>query len=319
MTDAMRTIKLVTSDEALVAAVRAAVSGLPGFEFLALANAAQLESQPPAQGDVLLLDRGMTSENVYELCRRVATKYGCRTFLVVNQGARLAEPIARFCGATGVIERPFGSAELRRHMGSAPEFSAGHSSAAEQRKPQSQPRSSLEETRRLPAALLRDAAGRPDQRLIDHLTDPETQLFHYSFLHFKLDEEFKRAQRFAHPLACVMLGFEGQASEQVLRELAGIFLSASRDTDVLGRFDENSFLFLLPLTGPDGAEVMAKRVGEQAREHELRDLVGDPLAIAVGISAFPHPEIKKREDLFHRARQAFLSARAHGGGVVNAI
>jgi GGDEF domain-containing protein len=113
-----------------------------------------------------------------------------------------------------------------------------------------------------------------------------------------------------------MLGFEGEASEQVLRELAGIILSASRDTDVLGRFDASSFLFLLPGTGPDGAQVMAHRVEEAARERGLTDLVGDPLQIAVGISSHPHPEIQRREDLYGRARQAFLEARQVGGGVV---
>ena len=116
-----------------------------------------------------------------------------------------------------------------------------------------------------------------------------------------------------------MLGFEGQASEQVLRELAGIFLVASRDTDVLGRFDESAFLFLLPDTGGDGAQVMARRVEELAESQGLRDLVGDPLAISVGIACAPHPEVRHKEDLYGRAREAFLAARAEGGGVVTSV
>jgi diguanylate cyclase (GGDEF)-like protein len=312
----VRSIRLLTTDEALLAAVRAAVGGLEGCELVPSTTAEELLAAGARAGDVVLVDRSFAPENVYELVRRLGAAHVGRTFVVVPQGNKLAEPIARFCGAAGVLLRPFGTAELRRILGERAALPAAPERA---RKAGAAGRSPLEETRKLPAALLRDAAGRPDQRLIDHLTDPETQLFHYSFLHFKLDEEFKRAQRFAHPLSCVMLGFEGQASEQVLRELSGIFLSASRDTDVLGRFDENSFLFLLPLTGSDGAEIMAKRVGEQARELELRDLVGDPLAIAVGISTYPHPEIRQREDLFHRARQAFLAARAAGGGVINAL
>ena len=112
----------------------------------------------------------------------------------------------------------------------------------------------------LPEQLLVDiATGRPRADLVQALTDPETSLFNYAFLNYKLDEEFKRAQRFHQPLSCVMLGFEGQAESDVLQRLAGIFLETSRDTDVLGRFDENSFLFLLPRTGPDGAGVMADR------------------------------------------------------------
>ena len=115
-----------------------------------------------------------------------------------------------------------------------------------------------------------------------------------------------------------MLGFEGQADEATLRELAGIFLSASRDTDVLGRFDESSFLFLLPNTGPDGARVMAERVREQAEAQGLRDLVGDPMDLSVGIHSCPHPAIRRKEDLFAATRDAYTTAVATGAGVVTA-
>jgi GGDEF domain-containing protein len=141
-----------------------------------------------------------------------------------------------------------------------------------------------------PEALLVDiGTGRPNESLIASLIDSETGLFDYAFLNYKLDEEFKRARRFDHPLACVMLGFEGRAREGTLRELAGIFLESSRDTDVLGRFDENTFLFLLPNTGPDGASIMAERVSELAEERGLSDLVGDPIQISVG-TTYPHPK-----------------------------
>ena len=172
---------------------------------------------------------------------------------------------------------------------------------------------------RLPERLLRDLTGEPNQTLIAVLTDPETSLFNYEFLCYKLDEEFKRAVRFETPLSCVMLGFEGQADQENLSALAGIFLQASRDTDILGRFDETSFLFLLPNTGPDGAAVMSARIQELANDQGLSDLVGDPLHFSVGISSFPDPSIERREDLYGRAREAFLSAQREGGGVVHAV
>ena len=133
-----------------------------------------------------------------------------------------------------------------------------------------------------------------------------------SFQNFSVEMGFR-----LDPLSCVMLGFEGQADEEVLGALAGIFLNASRDTDILGRFDQSSFLFFLPRTGPDGAEVMASRIRESAEEQGLRDLVGDLLQIAVGISYCPHPDVVKREDLFSRARSAFLAAQREGGVVVS--
>ena len=148
------------------------------------------------------------------------------------------------------------------------------------------------------------------------LIDPVTGLFNYAFLSYKLDEEFKRARRFHAPLACAMLGFESQASDDTLRELSSIFLAASRDTDVLGRFDENSFLFLLPNTGPDGAEIMAQRVANTADESRLLDLVGDRIELSIGIANFPSPNIDRRDDIYASAREAFLEARQAGGGVV---
>lgn len=305
MGDGLRTVHVVTSDESLVASARAAVSSLEGWEFANPMTFEALGTHPPAPGDVLLLDGGMANTNVYEACRSLAGRTRCRTFVVVDKDNTLAGPIASFCGATGILQRPLSGSDLRTVMEAsglrdvpAPDL------RGEAREP------------RLPEAMLRDLDGEVNTRLITALVDPETNLFNYAFLNYKLEEEFKRSQRFGQPLACVMLGFEGEATEQVLQELSGIFLQASRDTDILGRFDVNSFLFLLPNTGPDGAEVMAHRVETLAQEVGLRDLVGDPLQIAVGISTHPHTAVSKREDLYSRARTAFLAARQDGGGVV---
>jgi diguanylate cyclase (GGDEF)-like protein len=306
MGDGLRTIRLITTDESLIASTRAAAAPLAGWEVAVLPSVETLLSSPPTSGDVLLLDGWMRGGNCYEVCRKLTGRTRCRTFLVVEQGNELAEPIARFCGATGTLARPITSSSLRKVLDQV-----------------QAPKGLPLESRgagggfTFPEALLVDiSTGRPNESLIATLIDIETGLFGYAFLNFKLDEEFKRARRFDHPLACVMLGFEGRAIDDTLRELAAIFLESSRDTDVLGRFDENTFLFLLPNTGPDGASIMAERVAELAEERGLCDLVGDPIQISVGISSYPNPEIERREELYARARTALERARASGGGVV---
>lgn len=306
MADGLRTVRVVTADESLLASARAAAKALQGWDFAHVESLAALLARAPVAGDVLLLDGRMRDVNVYEACRRLAGQTRCRTYVVVDSGNTLSEPIARFCGATGALARPLTAAVLRAAL--------ERSQPAPVERPDE--RRSQGRATELPEALLKDLAGDTDSKLVAAVTDPETKLFNYAYLSFKLDEEFKRAQRFEQPLSCVMLGFEGQASESVLRQLAGIFLVASRDTDVLGRFDENSFLFLLPNTGQDGAEVMARRVEELAAKQGLRDLVGDPLALAVGIACAPHTDVRRKEDLFARCRQAFFAARQEGGGVV---
>ena len=309
MGDGLRTIRVLTNDDALLASVEAAATELNGWEVVRVTDQSLLVDHPPMMGDLLLIDAWSRGDNVYEYCRKLTGRTKCRTFVVVEQENELAEPIARFCGATGVVPRPLSrtllAGLLEEYPGPVPALpSDGRGAAGGDAS--------------LPEALLVDiTTGSPNRDLVTALIDPATGLFNYAFLNYKLDEEFKRAQRFRHPLSCVMLGFEGQANEECLRELSSIFLCTSRDTDVLGRFDENSFLFLLPNTGPDGAKIMADRVREMATERGLKDLVGDPMDISVGISWYPQSSINRKEDLYARAREAFVAARNAGGGVVS--
>lgn len=327
MGDGLRTIRIATTDEAVLATARAALEGgvgdegpedpLEGFEIEAIDSWRDLVEAPPAPGDVLVVDAWLKDRNVYELLRQLAGRTKCRTYLLVEAGNHLAEPIARFCGATGILERPLNGSKLRTALG----VSAGP-------RPQLAKEArgdAISEEFTLPRAILEQIAAstgdqalgsRPGDGLMQAVIDPVTGLFNYPFLSYKLDEEFKRARRFNAPLACAMLGFESQASDDTLRELSSIFLSASRDTDVLGRFDENSFLFLLPNTGPDGAEIMARRVADAAEERRMLDLVGDRIEVAIGIANYPSPDIDQREELYAAAREAFLEARHAGGGVV---
>ena len=105
MGDGLRTIHLVTGDEALLASGNKAAAGLDGWEFLGRDSVTELEAAPPAVGDVILLDAWLQTENVYEACRRLLGKTRCRTYVIATEDAELAAPIARFCGATGALPR----------------------------------------------------------------------------------------------------------------------------------------------------------------------------------------------------------------------
>ena len=305
----MASIRIVTSDEALISSAEAACAALDGWEFAGQASVDDMVAGSGAPGDVILIDVHAGPENAFESLRRMTGTSRARLFLIGDGGGNdsVSQPIAVFCGAAKVLNRPLDADSLRRAV------------VGEEKKPAA---IAVTDNRGegtehgLPETMLQDLAGGSTQTILKALVDPETGLFNYEFLNFKLDEEFKRARRFGMPLSCVMLGFEGQATEDVLRQLAGTFLETSRDTDVLGRFDESSFLFFLPNTGPDGADVMAQRIKGLANERGLTDIVGDPLEIAAGISFYPHVDIGRREDLFGRAREAFFKARSEGAGQV---
>ena len=112
-----------------------------------------------------------------------------------------------------------------------------------------------------------------------------------------------------------MLGFDGEADESTLGRLAGIFLQAARDTDVLGRFDRSSFLFLLPNTPSRGAHTMATRIREAAESASLCDVIGEALDLTVGIATYPHVDVRRSRDLFQLTRDAYHEALRTGQAV----
>ena len=315
MVDGLRTVWILSNDEALIASARNAVEPAEGWEVATFESTDELLAAPPGGGDVLVLDGWMRDRNVYEFCRELSGRVRARMYIAVEMGNQTGTALARFCGASGVLERPLNPTRVRTLLEGV--GSKNRTLPEDARSADGAGAGHPEGTNELPKALLADLrTGAPDANLVRATIDPETGLFNYAFLGYKVDEEFKRAKRFEVPLAFVMAGFESQAEESVLRELTGIFLDSSRDTDVLGRFDENTFLFLLPSTGPDGAAIMAQRVTQAVEARGLRDLVGDPLTLSVGIATYPSPDLVRREDLFQRVHDALLEARHKGGGVV---
>src|SRR5882672_5539345 len=191
MPDGLRTIRLVSSDEFLVAATRSAVKQLGGYEFASTRASTDVVLKPPVAGDVILLDATTREGNVYEICRSLLGRTRCRTFIVVDHDHRYSQGIAHFCGATGTLEKPISAAALRQALDA--------SGAPRPELPQAT-RSDEGKQPVLPHQLLRDLSGAVDTTLVNALTDPETNLFNYAYLNYKLDEEFKSAQRFSQPL-----------------------------------------------------------------------------------------------------------------------
>ena len=96
MGDGLRTIYVVTTDESIVAQCRAACSSMDGWEVSVRKDYESLLSEPPAQGDVILIDKFLWGGNVYETCAALVGKTRCRIFVVCEFDNQNAEAIARF-------------------------------------------------------------------------------------------------------------------------------------------------------------------------------------------------------------------------------
>lgn len=158
-----------------------------------------------------------------------------------------------------------------------------------------------------------------EDSLLTKLQDAETGLFDGHYATLKLDEEWKRSHRFHQPLSLLLLdiGFQGDVSDidrrAGLAEAAGVFLNECRDIDVLARFSESVFLFLLPGTGAEGVQVLANRIVGSLKERLQGQVVANP---AGGVSTVPSAEITNRKSFVAVAEACLTKAKEAGAGVV---
>ncbi len=176
---------------------------------------------------------------------------------------------------------------------------------------------------------LHDEAVRAKERF-EQLTvfDERTGLYNYRYLRTRLEEEFRRAERYAQPLACILVDIDQLGAvndrrgrslgDRVLTMTAGKVKSALRDVDVCARFGGDEILVLLPNTHLPGAMIAADRLwdaGAWALTSEEGDLAWD-VTVSVGVALFPSPDVHSSESLVRAADRALQEAKAAGGNRV---
>ena len=172
--------------------------------------------------------------------------------------------------------------------------------------------------------LLRGGPPRSSDPVVGRISDPLTGLHHKAYMTMKLEEEFKKSQRYGNPLALLIVEVENYEeamkdhgkpiAHEMLLEVAGVFLCESRDVDAAGRVEEARFMLLLPSTDLQGARRMADRVFQQVCQRRVFS-GGKELSIraSVGISSMPSDDIPTVEDFADRALRAMRTASKMGG------
>ena len=255
--------------------------------------------------------------NAFAACRALKARSRARVYLLVCDGDKVSPEIGRFCLADGTVSVAGGR------------LSEDPAQLADQLRP-CRPRLSVDvllarlerdigdDDGKHATALRRILAAEGTGSLLESLSDPETGLYDGRFASLKLDEEFKRARRFHQPLSLLLLDVvvkgglpkDAAARRAALAEIAGVFLNECRDIDVLSRFTETVFLFLLPGTGSDGAAVVARRMLGALRQ---RTFGGWTLAPVDGLASVPAAGVEDREAFLVRAEACLLLAKEGEG------
>jgi two-component system cell cycle response regulator len=156
-------------------------------------------------------------------------------------------------------------------------------------------------------------------RLVGFLTDESTSLLNREYFMLRLEEEFKKCWRHRWDYSLLLLSVEGLADieaaegERSVRsavlDIAGEILSASRDTDLSTRLDEQRFAILLTGAAASGARAFVERMGQA-----LKDGSFGRYKIHIGGCVGPSDSLRTADDLLARAGEALDRARTADAG-----
>lgn len=253
--------------------------------------------------------------SAFSACRELKATARPRVYLLVQVGDAVAAEVARFCLADGVVEMEGAEvhSDLRQLVARVGPHRPRVSVDALLQRLEQEIRA---DSARHGTALRRLLRAQPSKSVMDALTDPETGLFDGAYAALKIDEEYKRATRFHQPLTLILLDLAPkgglpagvEARQRLFAEAAGVFLNECRDIDILARFTEGVFLFLLPGTGAAGAAVVARRMLTS-----LSQRFEGVVAPCAGLTTVPAAGIANREAFLVRAEACLLLAKDGAG------
>lgn len=294
-----------------------------GYQVQATGNGAEglslLREQNP---DLLVTDGVLPKVTGFELCREAKRAGGTATAvaLIIEEGDGYGRGRARADGADLLLTEPVLEDDLAEVLG----VKAGDGGAIESVLSSSGGGGRdrfLKELLRVP--------GKSDP-IVNRISDPLTGLHHRGYMALKLDEEFKKSKRYSTPLSLIFVDIDNYSevversgrplAQEMLLEVAGVFLCESRDVDCAGRVDDARFMLLLPSTDLSGARIMASRVFDQVCSRKVSGQKGDiAIRCSVGIAALPSEDVDTVDAFADHALRAMKTAANMGGNRICAF
>ena len=131
------------------------------------------------------------------------------------------------------------------------------------------------------------------------VTDRLTELYNHGYFQQRMEEEFKRSQRFGHVLSLIMLDIDDfkkfndthghPKGDTILKAVSAVIREQLREMDIAARYGGEEFVIVLPETELEGALAVAERV--RAGVAAIRDpdvaRARSVATVSVGVSAFP--------------------------------
>ncbi|UCH26112.1 MAG: diguanylate cyclase [Trueperaceae bacterium] len=173
------------------------------------------------------------------------------------------------------------------------------------------------ELKSLNAQLERQAKELEQLSIVDDLTG----LYNRRYLDTKLGYEFARATRYRHSLAVIICDiddfkeindrFSHVGGDEVLKVLATIFKSNTRDTDIVARFGGEEFVIIFPNISKPQARQAGEKIRRIVAEYPWNELRQD-LTVTISIGLAEKSEAADASTLIQLADDRLYQAKRAG-------
>jgi diguanylate cyclase (GGDEF)-like protein/excisionase family DNA binding protein len=178
--------------------------------------------------------------------------------------------------------------------------------------------SHIDQSRTL-ASMLQATAMRFSRAEVEAITDGLTGLYNHRYLHERLGEELRRADRLQHRLSLLFCDCDNfkvyndlyghKAGDEALARIARHMEAASRRVDLAARYGGEEFVLVLIDTDAAGALNVAGRLCSAIRESSAER--GRPLTVSIGVATYPDDAAAK-DELLDKADWAMYAAKRAG-------
>lgn len=179
---------------------------------------------------------------------------------------------------------------------------------------------SLREASQQKELLLRELQKKTDELDRQTKEDSLTGLFNRRFMDERLLEEFKRAERFGHPVSVAMIDIDSfkqindsyshMLADDVLRIVARTLRSQCRGIDVISRYGGDEFLLCFPETPVESALHVCEKIRTSLENYPWKTLHPDlVVTTSIGVSGFD-PAVGAQQTLINADEKLYEAKRS---------
>lgn len=174
--------------------------------------------------------------------------------------------------------------------------------------------------------VLMEELDRKNRELTElSITDGLTGLFNHRFLQDRFDFELKRVHRYGGNLSCLLIDIDHfkmindtcghQFGDSVLRQIANIMKTRSREIDICGRYGGEEFMIITNLKADDALRY-ATKLHTAIEEHPFKNgHRAVKVTVSIGIAEY-RTDIKFKQQLIERADNALYQAKKDGRNLI---